>query len=635
MFFSKKGAKVLALTSAFAFALAGLSYSPAKVQAAADKAPTVKVLGATLRLDGDSGKQSLRFGIEVSNASNAEACGIEITYGTKTITVATDVNNTSTSKKHTDIYSKDDENDTIVYSAVVKGIPKKNYGNMFDIKGYVKQSIDVEKELSDSVPRSVDKVVKSMQEINPNIKLDAKGDLVKVVSVVDGKETTEPVTAGDFSQVDKMEVSKGIVDLSKEGVVVGDGCTPTYNEATKAIDALVGMHTGIIVKSPLDTDDYRMYKKVKLTYTTSSSNFDFYIFDGQMGNEGKGREPAGSVNKGKLVAAGEPKTVEFYAAKALYGIKLVNMGGEADFHINSVEFCEEVAPDVVEVDLSKPSSVADGIEIVNNDDKSITINWTEKAGDYAGVSFDFERGLDLTGYTCHIDAVGDNMNFTMQDKQVLTKTAWGTAKINLREQYGVIFPCHFPLNDANLTKKFWDQKPNLSIEGKEPDFHNVGSLSFGKGNDKSPYSLTIKSIRFCKNVEKPDVERYDLDITNFKENNNMSVVYNDDKSVTLSWKENAGNWSGIELPIEPVDLNGYSKMVVSTKGGEGESIFCVNLKSGSEVVGTTYGFGTNKQNDLSWVNNRDIITSIYMNKNNDSKPEPITITGISFIKDTP
>lgn len=199
MFFSKKGAKVLAIASTFAFVLTGMSVAPGKAQAAADQAPTVKVLGATLRLDGDSGKQSLRFGIEVSNASNAEACGIDITCNGKTITVGTDVaeDMDKGKKRNATIYSKDEANDKIVYSAVVKGITNGNYDKDFSVKGYVKDKIEnVKKGESIAVNKSVNRVVETLKKQYPELGLKINETTGNLEKSVDG--VRENVVNSDF-----------------------------------------------------------------------------------------------------------------------------------------------------------------------------------------------------------------------------------------------------------------------------------------------------------------------------------------------------------------------------------------------------------------------------------------------------
>lgn len=212
MFFSKKGAKVLAIASTFAFVLTGMSVVPGKAQAAADQAPTVKVLGATLRLDDNNGTQSLRFGIQVNNASNAEACGINLGYNGKTITVATDVEDGAATKKNTTLYSKDSDNDTIVYSAVITGIPSDCYENDFSVKGYVKDKIDnINKGESIEVKKSVSKVVDALKKQYPDMGLELDTDTGKLMKKnADG--VLAAVEAKDFGKD-----GNGNADIVPEG----------------------------------------------------------------------------------------------------------------------------------------------------------------------------------------------------------------------------------------------------------------------------------------------------------------------------------------------------------------------------------------------------------------------------------
>lgn len=219
MFFSKKGAKVLAIASTFAFVLTGMSVAPGKAQAAADQAPTVKVLGATLRLDDNDGTQSLRFGIQVNNASNAEACGINLGYNGKTITVATDVEDGAVTKKNTTLYSKDSDNDTIVYSAVITGIPSDCYENDFSVKGYVKDNVDnINKGESIEVKKSVSKVVDALKKQYPDMGLELDTDTGKLMKKnADG--VLAAVEAKDFGKE-----GNGNADIVPEGEIDAAKC---------------------------------------------------------------------------------------------------------------------------------------------------------------------------------------------------------------------------------------------------------------------------------------------------------------------------------------------------------------------------------------------------------------------------
>ena len=256
MFFSKKGAKVLAIASTFAFVLTGMSVVPGKAQAAADQAPTVKVLGATLRLDDNNGTQSLRFGIQVNNASNAEACGIDLGYKGKTITVATDVEDGAVTKKNTTLYSKDSVNDTIVYSAVITGIPSDCYENDFSVKGYVKDKIDnINKGESIEVKKSVSKVVDALKKQYPDMGLELDTDTGKLMKK-NAEGVLAAVEAKDFGKdgngnADIVPEGAAELDLLNDYVQMTDSnLKPVGNEdgSVKFEDA--GGFTGVLYKIP-------------------------------------------------------------------------------------------------------------------------------------------------------------------------------------------------------------------------------------------------------------------------------------------------------------------------------------------------------------------------------------------------
>lgn len=514
MFLSKKGARALASSMALAFAVTGLTYSPANVQAASNDAPTVKVLGATLRLDGESGEQSLRLGIEVGNASNAEACGINITANGKTVTIGTDVGDTATTKQNKTIYEKNEEENKIVYTAVIKGIPMASYGTDFEVKGYAKQSVAAaDKSETDVLARSVNKVVKAMQAVNPNIEIDNSGNLVKVVKDEEGNVTsTTPVTSKDFTQLDTIpEATKeGLVDLSEEGAVVTDeNATISYDNSTGILSAKIGIYSGIIIKNPLNSSCYSKYKTVKVTYKekkdTNLNNLSTYVFDGAMGNGGKGQTPEGQKEYGKLTKTkGGYKVVTLSAENSLYGIKFVNFSDvDAELEIKAIEFIEpEVEaekPDVVEIDLNNTSVPGWGktATITKLDNGSVKLDWAADASDYTGVTFSLDKAYDLTGYTCYVDAEGDSMTFTISDA-TRKEPAFNNPQA-CYVQYGCPFPKEVKLDDNTLSNQ-------LDKEGYDPDFKNVGAVSIGKGTGKDVKTVTVKSIKFYKNgISKPTV----------------------------------------------------------------------------------------------------------------------------------
>ena len=117
----------------------------------ADTTPKVEVVGATLRKDGGSGKQALRFAIKVSNADKADDCGITITANgkTKTISIANGQKN---------LYGKDAVNNTVTYTAVVTGIPASYFSKDFEFYGSVTP-------IGDSVATSTNPVTKNLKDV--------------------------------------------------------------------------------------------------------------------------------------------------------------------------------------------------------------------------------------------------------------------------------------------------------------------------------------------------------------------------------------------------------------------------------------------------------------------------------------
>ena len=118
-----------------------------KPQQASAAAPTVTVLGATLRLNStdNKGTQSMRIGIRVNNAGSAGECAITLAANGRRYTVAT----FSTEDKLKDgngdtfpvnltnrsIHSK--EGNSIIYAIVLTGIPAERFSSNIDITGNV------------------------------------------------------------------------------------------------------------------------------------------------------------------------------------------------------------------------------------------------------------------------------------------------------------------------------------------------------------------------------------------------------------------------------------------------------------------------------------------------------------------
>ncbi len=134
---------------------------------------------ATLRLDNVAGKQSMRIGIKVNNASAASDCGI-------TITTASGKAEVSVLNGQNKIYKKDTENDSITYTAVITGIDTTHFDTEFTFSGSV-TSIDGNTVTSSTSKRSVNSVV---ENIGSGIKLSESGVLVKELAALNITDTS-------------------------------------------------------------------------------------------------------------------------------------------------------------------------------------------------------------------------------------------------------------------------------------------------------------------------------------------------------------------------------------------------------------------------------------------------------------
>ncbi len=131
---SKSVKKLMSVVMMMALVFTSLAIAPKQAKAAEDEtttAPSVEVLGATLRLNDESGneKQAMRFAIQIKNANLAEDCGIVLTAPTgKKIKVSVGEGN----KK---IYEVN--GNTVTYTAAVTGIPTEYLGSDFTFSGFV------------------------------------------------------------------------------------------------------------------------------------------------------------------------------------------------------------------------------------------------------------------------------------------------------------------------------------------------------------------------------------------------------------------------------------------------------------------------------------------------------------------
>jgi len=227
---SKIVKKITSISLAAALAVSGINYQPAKAEAA--ELPVVTVLGATLSLDADAGKQSMRVAIQVENADNASACGMSITYNGKKLDFSTDdgVNNK--------LYDADADTNTIVYAVKIANIPSENFKDNFTIEGYatpIAGAEEGEKVTTEApVEKSVDGVVAAIAEKDDSINMkDSK--LVKKVASLDIANVASLPSSGDdkfiLSAVADVGYSVAEYDSENDCAIIST-CDMEDNEAS-------------------------------------------------------------------------------------------------------------------------------------------------------------------------------------------------------------------------------------------------------------------------------------------------------------------------------------------------------------------------------------------------------------------
>lgn len=195
MHITKKETKLMAFVTAFVMMLSCLVVIPTEAKASG-AAPKVTVLGASLRMDADDGHQSMRIGVQVENASQAKACGVELTIGDKTVKIATDGDG-ETVLKGDKIYEYDTAKDTILYTAVITNIPKDNFDTKISAKGTAAPIEEGDAVVSDAVEKSVNDVVAGIQKDLPDVQMLDDGTLInKPIADLD-TSTTDSLKANE------------------------------------------------------------------------------------------------------------------------------------------------------------------------------------------------------------------------------------------------------------------------------------------------------------------------------------------------------------------------------------------------------------------------------------------------------
>lgn len=224
MIISKYEKKLMSIIMIAVIVLSGFIWAP-KADAADTAKPEVTVLGATLRLgeNDNKGSQSMRIGIKIANADKAKDCAIKLELNGKSYTVATcdTALNGENGKVHSNIHSKDETNNSVIYAIVLTNIPKTSFYDPITITGRA-VSNDGSETITESTvaQRNVMGIVNSLQKKYPDlgIKVNDNGTLVKETGDALTNEDLEGYNTNDPEEYEtvKLEPDKIYDHVTKD-----------------------------------------------------------------------------------------------------------------------------------------------------------------------------------------------------------------------------------------------------------------------------------------------------------------------------------------------------------------------------------------------------------------------------------
>ena len=257
MFVTNNCRKLIACMMVIAFILTGMIVTPKPVKAEGS-APSVKVLGATLRLGtkdyDNNGAQSMLIGIQVDNADKAESCAIKLTAtgsnGTeRTYTVATKQDRiVGNGKVQTTLHSKDTTRKSIVYAVVLYNITEANFYSNISVEGEV---WDMCSNKTSTTPenKNVMGVVNALKIRYPDLNISISGGTLyqdKNNTGTPAVLTKADLTEYNYNAEDPEEHDETEIDLSDLSKVVFDSSStsPVTWPTGFAYDAANGITIG-------------------------------------------------------------------------------------------------------------------------------------------------------------------------------------------------------------------------------------------------------------------------------------------------------------------------------------------------------------------------------------------------------
>ncbi len=291
----------MAFVIAIAFVLSGLTYIP-KTASAEEAAPTVKVLGATLRLSKDGvdniGTQSMRIGIQVNNADQAKDCAIKLTVGDKVRIIGTSSTTPSYAEgdnvqyfSSPSLYSKDESSNTVVYAITITGIPTDNFNSSIAIEGITDNGSD-EPIAATGENKSVDTIVSELKTRYPALNIVMLGgtlytgngeDKLAAKDILDYNPDLSTNPDGSGWNADKTEYTIPLNENTVQDVEdVNDpkNTTFTFREDGSVHASTFKHWDGFKISPVAEISDYTI-SKVTIAYTGGTGN---YITEVNYGN---------------------------------------------------------------------------------------------------------------------------------------------------------------------------------------------------------------------------------------------------------------------------------------------------------------------------------------------------------------
>lgn len=630
---SKIGKRIIAVTMTAAVVVSGIVFSPNKTIKAADTEPQVRVLGATLRTEGNkTGTQSLRVGIEVINASYASECGIKVKVkGSEKETVVSTAN-----EKYQKLYSKDVEADKIVYSVVIENIPVEKASSEIEFIGFV-NNIETPTEIfaqTDTVSKSVNGVVQSMSNsLGKDVILldsgDYAGTLVYEYAKLDMSAAHSnlemPDKEGNYSS-GKFVVGKDEARAQCEYVDSGDGA-PYYKVITpKAVEFVEGGEDtrntqgkgiGYIHPSMVKTDSYIYSADIKADAGVPINLMSFWGWNTwlQSGHEEKAVDCNGKWTKVEFKTANQDDGSNYFST-ANAGAKEYCIKNVVIYKVIDADYFDFVpAPSVYNLPLNE---------------KTIKDGWN------AGV--EYKDGTATVKYNAQWQSVAfylpdlDKMKKSKYKYIAVTYTSDGELAHEFRRTDGQLHETNYGADIPASTK---ERTIVFGAESKDYYVNGIGLWS-PQGGTKT---ITIKSIVFYENYKlEPETEEYiDVPLDScMVTDGGITKTENEDGSMSFDFGTTTYKEVSFALP-KPMNLSEYKYLVVdATLDSESKDLNCKIVKAtdGSDIalcwrMGVPLKYNMSQNDDYSCTGRVAIFSG------DSSNPGKITIKSIRFYKNDP